>query len=315
MAALKDKVQTSLDEARILVLGIQVLLGFELRSIFEKSFAEMPEWAQALKLTSLCAMIVAFALIALPASYHRVVAGGEDRPDVHAFATGVISLALLPFAVGLGLDLTFSLVRVLGPRAAAAAGAGATALALGAWYGLTAVARRRRGHGREESPMEPTKLEQKIHHVLTETRMVLPGAQALLGFQLAVTLMEPFRELDRGPQLVHVAALGLVAVAIVLLMTPAAYHRIVEGGEMTEHFHRVASGFVIAAMPVLAAGLAADVYVAFHQALESRAVAGAAAIATLLLCVGLWFGLTLAARGRRRSGAPGAAAREAAAHR
>ncbi len=33
-----------------------------------------------------------------------------------------------------------------------------------------------------ESHEEGTKLRDKIEHVLTETRVVLPGAQALLGF-------------------------------------------------------------------------------------------------------------------------------------
>ena len=46
MAKIKDKVQNALDEARILILGSQVLLGFQFRSVFEKGFETLPEHAQ-----------------------------------------------------------------------------------------------------------------------------------------------------------------------------------------------------------------------------------------------------------------------------
>lgn len=38
-----------------------------------------------------------------------------------------------------------------------------------------------------------------MEEVLTECRMVLPGAQALLGFQLAIVLMEAFDRLPVSP--------------------------------------------------------------------------------------------------------------------
>lgn len=42
MAKLKNKVQNALDEARILILGTQVLIGFGLRVVFEEGFPR--EW-------------------------------------------------------------------------------------------------------------------------------------------------------------------------------------------------------------------------------------------------------------------------------
>ena len=42
MAKIKDKVENALDEARMLVLGAQVLVGFQLRSVFEKGFESLP---------------------------------------------------------------------------------------------------------------------------------------------------------------------------------------------------------------------------------------------------------------------------------
>lgn len=65
-----------------------------------------------------------------------------------------------------------------------------------------------------------TKLKDKIKHVLTEARVVLPGAQALLGFQLITFLMDGFEKLPNLLKYVHLISLCLTAVSIILLMTP-----------------------------------------------------------------------------------------------
>ncbi|HSR65457.1 MAG TPA: DUF6328 family protein, partial [Xanthomonadaceae bacterium] len=64
--------------------------------------------------------------------------------------------------------------------------------------------------------------------------MVLPGMQALFGFQLIVVFSERFGvELTHGEQRVHLLAIGLVALAIALIMTPAAYHRQTDPEQVT----------------------------------------------------------------------------------
>ena len=57
--------------------------------------------------------------------------------------------------------------------------------------------------------------------------MVLPGIQALFGFQLIAVFNRPFFDLATADRLLHLAALLLVAVAIGLIMAPAAHHRLV----------------------------------------------------------------------------------------
>jgi hypothetical protein len=47
--------------------------------------------------------------------------------------------------------------------------------------------------------------------------------------------------------IMHATSLFLVAFAVVLLMAPAAYHRIVYAGEDSEDMHRVGSVLVTAA--------------------------------------------------------------------
>jgi hypothetical protein len=136
MAKLKDKVQNALDESRMLILGAQVLIGFEYRSAFEPGFEKLPHYLRCLKTGALGLMLIAFALLIWPAAYHRIVAKGEDTQDLHRFVTSVMGYALLPFAMGLGMDLYAATERLIGRRFGLIWGLMATLVALFFWYGL-----------------------------------------------------------------------------------------------------------------------------------------------------------------------------------
>jgi hypothetical protein len=57
--------------------------------------------------------------------------------------------------------------------------------------------------------------------------MVLPGIQALFGFQLIAVFNTGVAEkLSQGEQELHLLAIALVAVSVALVMTPAAYQRL-----------------------------------------------------------------------------------------
>ena len=83
-----------------------------------------------------------------------------------------------------------------------------------------------------------------------------------------------------------------------LLIAPAAYHRLVEHGEDSERFHRVASGLLLAALVPLALGIAGDLLVVVRKVTTSVPTAVAAAVTCLLVLGGAWFGFTLHRRGR-----------------
>jgi hypothetical protein len=319
MAKLKDKVQTMLDEARMLVLGSQVLLGFQFRSVFETGFARLPQHAQYMKLGALALMLVALALLVAPSAYHQIVEGGEDTKRLHRFASRVMELALVPFAVGLGVDVFVATEKVFGHTPGASAGLAAIAFALFFWWGLEWLRRARREPeiereaemSKEEDAKEGegTKIKDKIKHVLTEARTVLPGAQALLGFQFICTMTDSFDKLPSALKYVHLASLALVAVSIVLLMTPAAYHRIVEKGEETEHFHRFSSRVLLASMIPLALGVTGSFFVVLEKVAHSIALSGAAAALLLALFFGFWFGYTSYVRSRNASASRAASSR------
>jgi hypothetical protein len=132
--------------------------------------------------------------------------------------------------------------------------------------------------------------EEQAHSTHQEARMVLPGIQALFGFQLIAAFNTRFMELGTADRVVHLTALVLAALAIVLIMTPAAYHRIVEPGRTSTFFNRLASALVAAAMVPLLFSITLDIYVVTRLALpDSDAWLGVVlSIAAFVMYVGLW---------------------------
>ena len=153
------------------------------------------------------------------------------------------------------------------------------------------------------SSQQETPLDVRIEQMLTEARVLIPGAQALFGFQLAVLLTDGFAQLPASSKAVHTAALCCIALAVILLMAPAAFHRITFGGQDTEEFHRLGSGLIIASALPLAAGIAADLYVAVAKALDSSAIGIVLALMAAAILLSLWFIFPLILRASTRHGA------------
>jgi hypothetical protein len=103
-------------------------------------------------------------------------------------------------------------------------------------------------------------LFQSAQTLIEECRMVLPGIQAIFGFQLVAVTNERFTELSDAEQWLHLGATGLVALAAAIVMAPAAIHRHYGGREVTDTFIRISTLLVLAAMTPLALGLAIDFY-------------------------------------------------------
>ncbi len=145
-----------------------------------------------------------------------------------------------------------------------------------------------------------TPLQVKIEQLLIEARVVLPGAQALFGFQLAIVLTRAFEQLPKTSMVVHAASLFLVAVAIVMLMALAPYHRIVYAGEDTEDMHRVGSALVMGATLPLGLGMAGDVYVVIAKISGSFAIGSVTGGSAFVLLTVLWYiyPIIVARRGR-----------------
>jgi hypothetical protein len=133
------------------------------------------------------------------------------------------------------------------------------------------------------------RLETAASHIIEECRMVLPGIQALFGFQLIAVFNEGFGEkLSHIEQLVHLVALVLTVLATVLVMTPAALQRQTEPREVSERFVWLASNLVLAAMYPLAVAVALDVYVVAGVVTKSDTTGAVIAVAVLAVFAALW---------------------------
>jgi uncharacterized protein DUF6328 len=135
---------------------------------------------------------------------------------------------------------------------------------------------------------EEVKLSQAASYLLDECRMVLPGVQAIFGFQLIAVFNQRFAEdLPDFAQRMHFASLTLVALAAALVMTPAAYHRMTGITHVTRRFLDTSSRLVMSSMVVLAFGLSLDYFVVGWLVFESMAMALAAAV-MLAVLTALW---------------------------
>jgi hypothetical protein len=285
--SLVDKTKTALDELRMLMLGAQILLGFQFQAPFQNAFSELSFLEQGVEVIVLCIMVVVIALLITPSARHRIVEQGEATPTFNDFVTRVFLLTLAPFALALGLDLGVAMTRGAGTSVGIVAGMIGCLVALGMWYGPILL-RDGNGDATMATSDEKTPTAAKIDYVLTEARVVLPGAQALLGFQLAIVLTNGFAELAAQAKALHCLALGLVALATMLLVTPATYHRIVYGGADVAEFYHVASRFVLVATVFLALGLAADIHVVIGKVTKNPNFANATASVTAFVLLGTW---------------------------
>jgi Family of unknown function (DUF6328) len=136
---------------------------------------------------------------------------------------------------------------------------------------------------------EQVSLDSAATHILEECRMVLPGLEALFGFQLIVVFSEAFGDkLSFEEQLVHLVAIILVVLAIALVMAPAALHRQVHQQAVTQRFIRLASKLLLASMLAMALGLCLEVFLVGKVIAASLVVGIVIALALLGLFILLW---------------------------
>ena len=124
---------------------------------------------------------------------------------------------------------------------------------------------------------------------LDEARMVLPGIQAVFGFQLIAVFNERFAQLPEVLRIAHFASLSLVVVAVALIMTPAAYDRLAEPDVVTRRFLANTATLLTTAMGVFGCAIATEMFVVAAMVTQSRTLGVAASLVALALFGSLWF--------------------------
>jgi hypothetical protein len=301
---LQKKLKLALNDNRLLILGTQVLFGFQFNGIFQELFVDLPYPSRVLEACGLTLLMISIAFLVAPSMHHRLVEGGQDNARVLRLATDFAGLALLPLTFALAFDMFVAVAWTLGLVTGIIIGATFFLAAILSWYVLEFLLLRSKKPAMAKDRTVRTPLDVEVDQLLTEARLIIPGAQALLGFQFAVTLMRAFAELPDAVKMLHVAALCCIGLAVILLIAPASIHRIAFGGEDDPAFVKVASWFVVAAPLPLAFGIALDTFVATGRALESDRAASLLSLAAIVLLLGTWYVYPLAQRLLKKTARP-----------
>jgi hypothetical protein len=144
--------------------------------------------------------------------------------------------------------------------------------------------------------VEKEELDKRAQNAIEEARMVLPGIQALFGFQLIAVFNQRFPQMPAGQQLLHYTALVLVAVAIGLIMAPAAYHRIVEQHSVSRFFIQLTSVMIATSMLPLLTAISLEIYILGHLVLDNDQASFWIAVATAAFLATLWYVFPFTAR-------------------
>jgi hypothetical protein len=146
-------------------------------------------------------------------------------------------------------------------------------------------------------------LEHDVSHILEEARMVLPGIQALLGFQLVAVFNQAFSEkLSMSLQYVHLGAILFSLAAIMLLLAPAALHRQCQPYCITPEFARISSFLVATGMFPLMFSFTCDWFVVAWLVTKSDVLSGCSSFVVFAAFLGLWFIMPRWYNSKRRPG-------------
>ena len=103
-------------------------------------------------------------------------------------------------------------------------------------------------------------LEKEVDQAIEEGRMVLPGIQALFGFQLIAVFNQRFETgLTAMGQRLHLGAIVCVVISIALIMAPAAFHRQAYRGLVSTELTNYASKIITIAMVPLMVAIIVEV--------------------------------------------------------
>ena len=138
-----------------------------------------------------------------------------------------------------------------------------------------------------------SRLDRELHELIEELRALIPGAEVLFGFLLAIRFTAEFKQLDTVLESVYYGALVATAVALVLLLAPSTFHRIRFREGDKEALLRKGNREAIAGSFALAVALTGALYI-ISELLFSRGVAIAVGVAFFAFAAWRWWLVALA---------------------
>jgi Family of unknown function (DUF6328) len=112
--------------------GIQATFGFQLIAVFSWRFSELAPLLQYLHLAAVMLVVVAIALIMMPAAYHRIAEREVVSDRFIDLSSNLIASAMLPFMTAVAID-AYVIAYVVTNSPAISAVLGFFSLALLSW--------------------------------------------------------------------------------------------------------------------------------------------------------------------------------------
>ena len=148
----------------------------------------------------------------------------------------------------------------------------------------------KRGPGQPEAGND---IGTRTETFLGEFRMIIPAMAAILGFQLMLAFQQSFAELGKVEQVASFLALACTAIAFLLLLMPASYHRFTWEFEETEEFLRFSRRSIGSAFVFMPFTVSLTLFVQGVQVFGTRAAGAAIGTAALFLTLVFWWGIPL----------------------
>lgn len=301
--SIADETKAALDNSRTLMLGSQILFGLQLQAPFQNAFELLTEGEKQVELALVVLMVGTIGLLIAPSSRHRIVEDGNASEEFNEFVTCVSKFTIPLFSLALALAI-FIAEALIAIWPVAPVIAVVTFVVTLAACGMSSMYRPLERRATVSDEKTKTPLAARVGFILTEARVVLPGAQALLGFQLVIVLTQGFAQLADIDRIAHGVAIALIALATVFLMAPAARHRLVYDGANSKPFYRSANRYLLAGTMALAAGIGVDTEVVAMKITDNRIASLAVACICLGILYALWLVWPLIDRRRSRNSLP-----------
>jgi len=135
-------------------------------------------------------------------------------------------------------------------------------------------------------------VDQATTLVLDESRMILPGIQALFGFQLMVVFSDAFSEkLSMPEQRLHLLSIALLLVTTMSIMAQPVFHRQTAVKHVEDEFVHIASRLMLLGMVPLVISVCLEFYLISRLILENVLISIIFSLGIFALFLLFWIGL------------------------
>lgn len=139
------------------------------------------------------------------------------------------------------------------------------------------------------------RVDRELIELLNELRVALPGVQVIFGFLLTVPFAQRFARIDGDQRSAYVLTLVLLTLASLLLIAPAAQHRVLFRQQDKEQLLQRSNRYARTGLVTLLVALALGVFFVLHVVIAGLAAVAVAGVAAL---PGVWWWIVLPLRHR-----------------